>query len=322
MKSGNVFRIQKFSIHDGPGIRIAVFLKGCPLDCFWCHNPEGCLPVTEIIYHEDRCIMCGRCMKACDNGAIDIRNGKLNRYRTKCTIKSSTGKYTKDDTNEPAGANSFICSACSDVCPCNALESIGSIMTVSEVMDEIAGDLIFYEESGGGVTFTGGEPFAQFEFLQEILMYCCKEGFHTAIETSGYTSWENLRNVTGYTGLFLYDLKLMDEVKHIKYTGVSNQLILENLKRLAAVHGNIKVRIPLIPGVNDDEENVENTCLYLNSIHLGEVDILPYHNTGLYKYEQLGLRYRLVDTYSPDKEVLDTITDKFRKYGISVNIGG
>ena len=206
MEKGIIFKIQKYSIHDGPGIRTAVFLKGCPLDCWWCHNPEGKKLMPEPIYHKEKCIKCGRC---------------------------------------------------DDICPTGARETIGREMTVGQVIKEVEKDFAFYEQSGGGVTFTGGEPFIQFDFLYALISECREKGIHTAIETCGHTSWENLREASKYTDLFLYDLKLIDGEKHRRYTGVSNKLILENLREIAAIHSNICVRIPLIPGINDDEENIE-----------------------------------------------------------------
>ena len=271
MEKGIVFKIQKYSIHDGPGIRTAVFLKGCPLDCWWCHNPEGKAPDPEFVFHPDRCLKCGRC---------------------------------------------------DDVCPSNAREIIGREMTEAQVMEEVEKDCAFYEQSGGGVTFTGGEPFMQPDFLRELLSGCRREEIHTAVETSGYTSWDHLREAAGYTDMFLYDLKLMDDEDHRHYTGVSNKLILDNLRKLAAAHGSIRVRIPLIPGVNDGAGNMESTRGFLKEIDIKQIDILPYHNTGMYKYGQFGLDYRLPDTKSPDKRKLESIEEIFRKNGFIVNVGG
>lgn len=175
MKTGIVFKIQKHSIHDGPGIRTAVFLKGCPLDCWWCHNPEGRAFSPVNVYHPDKCIRCGRCVKVCMKGALYLDDS---RGLLKDCLKCSN------------------CSCCAEVCPCNALERIGTEMTVSQVMDAIERDQIFYDESGGGVTFTGGEPFMQFDFLHELLENCLKDGIHTAVETCGHTAWENLQNAS------------------------------------------------------------------------------------------------------------------------------
>jgi len=195
-------------------------------------------------------------------------------------------------------------------------------MTGEQVMKELEKDSAFYEQSGGGVTFTGGEPFMQFDFLLTLLSECRKSGIHTAIETCGYTPWENLYEASKYTRLFLYDLKLMDDEKHKHYTGVSNALILDNLKKIAENHDNICVRIPLIPGINDDEDNIRKTCEFLRETNIRLVDILPYHNTGMYKYRKLGLDYRLKDTGAPEKNSLDKVVDVFRKSNFTVSVGG
>jgi pyruvate formate lyase activating enzyme len=279
MNHGTVFKIQKYSIHDGPGIRTSVFLKGCPLACWWCHNPEGRSPEAEVFRHGEKCIRCGRC----------------------------GGKEWK---------------ASADACPSNALELVGREMTAAEVLEAVKSDLVFYEESGGGVTFTGGEPFLQAEFLQELLENCFREGIHTAVETSGYAAWKSIKDASAYTDLFLYDLKLMNKEKHMKYTGVSNTLILDNLERLAGEKCGVLVRIPLIPGINDDAENIRETGLYLGSIQISRVSILPYHNTGTYKYEQMGLPYKLAGLQGPDRKRLEEVAEEFRKYGIHAEIGG
>lgn len=271
MEKGIIFKIQKYSIHDGPGIRTAVFLKGCPLDCWWCHNPEGKKLIPEPVFHKEKCIKCGRC---------------------------------------------------DDICPTGARETIGQEMTLSDVVKEAEKDFPFYEQSGGGVTFTGGEPFMQFDFLYSLLSECRKRGIHTAVETSGYTSWENLYEASRQTDMFLYDLKLIDDMEHRQYTGVSNKLILENLKKLAAVHGNICVRIPFIPGVNDDEENIGKTCEFLKETNIKLIDILPYHNIGEYKYEKLCLDYRLPGLKSPDESRLSKAAEIFKRNNFIASVGG
>lgn len=300
METGIVFKIQKYSIHDGPGIRTAVFLKGCPLSCWWCHNPEGQEPSGVIVYHKDKCLHCGRCIEACKSGAVHFCDTSLVMENNKCSE----------------------CYSCVDVCPDNSLELIGRKMTVAGLLEIIQSDIIFYDESGGGVTFTGGEPFLQYEFLYETLKQCKAKGIHTAIETSGYTMWEKIENASKYTGLFLYDLKLMDEEKHIKYMGVSNKLILQNLERLSAIHKNIYVRIPLIPSVNDDEENIDRTITFLKSINIRDIGILPYHEIGIYKYDKLGIQYKLAGINIPEMLEIQKIAHVFKKNGFCVKIGG
>lgn len=300
MKSGAVFKFQRYTIHDGPGIRTAVFLKGCPLRCLWCHNPESQEIGVEVVFNKKKCILCGNCLKVNKDGSVVMTEEGivLDQKKGNDCIKSA------------------------NVCPAGALEAIGGEMTTDQVMDSILKDRMFFEESGGGVTFTGGEPFMQYEFLLELLMKCKEEGIHTAIETAGFAAWDYIRDAARYTDLFLYDLKLMDEKKHIKFMGESNRLILENLRKLSAIHNDIRIRIPLIPGINDDDENIEETCLFLKEININKVDVLPYHNTGKYKYEQLGREYMLDDIKNPDNEELDNIAEKFRKHGIIVCIGG
>jgi pyruvate formate lyase activating enzyme len=310
-KTGIVFKIQRYSIHDGPGIRTAVFLKGCPLECWWCHNPEGSRPAVQIIYHQDRCLLCGSCIRECRDHAITVRDNQIFRNTAICNDRLasvSEGSYTG-------------CPDCAAACPAGALESVGQVMTVSQVMKEIIKDRPFFDESGGGATFTGGEPFSQFGFLYELLVNCKNEGIHTAIETSGYTQWDKLCAASAYTDLFLYDIKIIDNEKHKKYTGVSNMLIHDNLKKLSAVHENIHVRIPLIPGINDDIENIEKTCLLLNSAKISRVSLLPYHNTGVYKYARIGLEYKLPHIKSPKRHELEAIAERFANCGIKASIG-
>jgi len=300
MKNGIVFMFQRYTIHDGPGIRTAVFLKGCPLRCLWCHNPESQEMDIEVVFNKKKCILCGNCLKVNRDGSVIITKDGivLDRSKGSDCIKSAYA------------------------CPAGALEIIGAEMTSDQVMTNILKDRIFFEESGGGVTFTGGEPFMQHEFLLELLEKCKKEGIHTAVETSGFAAWEHIRDAAQYTDLFLYDVKLMDEEKHVRYIGESNSLILENLRKLTGIHNNIRARIPLIPGINDDDDNIEKTCLFLKEINVNNVDVLPYHNTGKYKYEKLEREYELGHIKSPGKEELDEIAEKFRKNGIIVCIGG
>ena len=195
-------------------------------------------------------------------------------------------------------------------------------MTVAQVMDTLVKDIPFYDESGGGVTFTGGEPFLQYAFLRECLKACRELDIHTAVETSGYTSWERLKEASRLTDLFLYDVKLMDEEKHRAYTGVSNKPILENLERLARNHPDICVRIPIIPGINDDAGNIGQTCTFLKAINIHRVNILPYHAAGAYKYESLGLTYKLKHTGAPGEQEIQRIEEIFRTNGFSIKIGG
>ncbi|HAJ33726.1 MAG TPA: glycyl-radical enzyme activating protein [Candidatus Atribacteria bacterium] len=300
MTTGTVFNIQRYSIHDGPGIRTTVFLKGCPLNCWWCQNPESQLSEQEMIFWEDRCIGCGACSLNCPLGAIQMENKKPVTDKSKCNL----------------------CGECSLICPTQAWEMIGEKITVEEVIKEIEKDLVFYEESGGGVTFSGGEPLGQSEFLEGLLNGCREKKIHTAVDTSGYISWEILNKISPKIDLFLYDLKIMDSKKHQKYTGVSNEIILENLKKLSSVHHNIFVRFPVIPGVNDDYQNIKEMGEFLSSLKIAQVNLLPYHYIGIGKYRRLGRAYKLVTTQPPSEEKLSEVSAILKKFNLNVKLRG
>jgi pyruvate formate lyase activating enzyme len=300
MTEGTIFDIQRYSIHDGPGIRTTVFLKGCPLNCWWCHNPESQRYGPQLVFWKDRCIGCGDCERICPEHAVSAAGILHEIDRGKCSC----------------------CGSCAKACPAVALEMIGRTVTVEYVMKEIEKDLIFYDQSGGGVTFSGGEPLMQPEFLKSLLKECRARDIHTAVDTSGYASWDVLSGLYGFTGLFLYDIKHMDDNVHTKVTGVSNRIILENLERLAKMHSRIIVRVPLVPGINDDRANITKTARFISSIGLREVNVLPYHRTGMDKYARLGREYRLTDTREPSEEMTGRIAEVFGKYGLNVKIGG
>lgn len=301
MIKGRIFNIQKYSIHDGPGIRTTVFLKGCPLSCIWCHNPESQSPGQEVLFYGRRCIGCGKCMEACKQGAIYLQDGKMQYDREKCTS----------------------CGSCTEVCYPKAREVAGNLVDVNYVMNQIEKDRIFYEESGGGVTFSGGEPLMQHEFLLELLKQCKEREIHTAVDTCGYADPDVLASVSMYTDLYLYDLKLIDDEKHTKYTGASNKLILENLKTISKLGKRIFIRIPLIPGINDDNENIEATARIIkNTTGVEQVNLLPYHNIAVDKYNRLGRSNCLMKIKVPTEEEIGQIAQKFMVYGIKVKIGG
>jgi pyruvate formate lyase activating enzyme len=300
MTEGTIFDIQRYSIHDGPGIRTTVFLKGCPLNCWWCHNPESQRYGPLLVFWKDRCIGCGDCERICPEHAVSVAGILHEIDREKCRC----------------------CGSCAKACPAAALEMIGRTVTVEYVMKEIEKDLIFYDQSGGGVTFSGGEPLMQPEFLKSLLKECRARDIHTAVDTSGYASWDVLSGLYGFTGLFLYDIKHMDDNVHTKVTGVSNRIILENLERLAKVHSRIIVRVPLVPSINDDRANITKTARFISSIGLREVNVLPYHRTGMDKYARLGKEYRLTDTREPSEEMTGRVAEVFSKYGLNVKIGG
>jgi len=280
MFTGTIFDLKRYAINDGPGIRTAVFMKGCPLDCWWCHNPEGRLPRPQLMVRLNRCRQCGDCLEACPQGAIRLDN-KV---------------YT-----DPALCQG--CGMCALACVHGARELVGRTVTVPELLREIERDVVFFDQSGGGVTLTGGEPLMQEQFATELLQACRTHGIHTAVDTSGYASWKVVAEVAQYTDLFLYDLKHMDDALHKKYTGVSNRPILRNLRRLVEGGAKVIVRIPLIPEVNDNEENLRLTAQFLAGLpKLIGVEVLPYHDIAQAKYSALELEYRLPDLASPTAE--------------------
>jgi len=299
---GMIFDIKRYAIHDGPGIRTTIFFKGCPLHCPWCHNPEGIKMEKEIIFWEDRCIKCGDCEIVCPEKAITLSNKGFPEINIeKCTL----------------------CGECLKVCHPQAIEVVGKEMSVEEVMTEIEKDLIFYDQSGGGVTFSGGEPLMQPEFLKELLKRCKERYIHTAVDTTGYVNRKKLIEVAEYVDLFLYDLKLMDSKMHKYYTGVSNEPILENLKELSRMEKNINIRIPVIPGVNDSSKNINKTGEFLASLPFPPmVSLLPYHNSWLNKFKKLNMKWKPYIAKKPDNEKMEEIKHKLEKFGINVKIGG
>jgi len=293
--TGLIFDLRRFSIHDGPGIRTTVFLKGCPLDCWWCHNPESRSPERELFFRAQRCIRCGACADACPEGALAREDPGLCRA----------------------------CGTCAEACYAGAREMVGKEMTVTEIMEEVLKDRPFYEESGGGVTASGGEPLMQAEFLLELFQACKREGLHTALDTNGYAPWEKIESLLTCVDLFLYDLKLMDEERHRQFTGASNRLILENLKRLSGRGASLHLRIPVIPEVNDDEENLCSTAALARTLPgVKRVNLLPYHQTALAKYENLGQSYRLPETRNPSEERMLELARTFSDSGLPVHVGG
>lgn len=300
MTKGTIFNIQKYSVHDGPGIRTTVFFKGCPLNCWWCHNPESQSLLQEIMYMERRCTICSSCVDICQNGALNFKNGKIEYIRERC----------------------ILCGDCVSKCLPKARELAGKTVTAEYLMKEIHKDQIFYDESCGGVTFSGGEPLMQMDFLYELLKMCKEEGLHTTLDTSGFSTWESLEKIKDLVDLFLYDIKLMDSEKHKKYTGVSNDLILKNIISLSENHCRIFARMPIIPGINDDDENICSSGEFLSHLNIEQVNILPYHNIGIDKYIRLYRNYSLIDIKVPSDESILKISHSLEEYGLNIKIGG
>jgi pyruvate formate lyase activating enzyme len=299
MNQGIIFDIRRYSIHDGPGIRTTVFFKGCPLHCDWCHNPESRAFGPELIYRVSRCILCESCLEACPNGAITRQGDLILTDREKCQTSGE----------------------CVLACDAEARQLVGRTMSVSQVMDEIEADRAFYDQSGGGVTFSGGEPLAQQAFLFNLLAACKERDLHTALDTSGYASWRLMDKIRPLVDLFLYDLKLMDDVRHQRYTGVSNKKILANLSRLSALGHAVIVRIPVVPGINDDEANLRQTGAFLSSLPIRPaVQLLAYHQSGLAKYVGLDLEYRIPDIRPPEPPRMKMLAGILQDSGLQVAV--
>ena len=298
---GLVFDLQRYSIHDGPGIRTLIFLKGCCLRCFWCCNPESIDSKQEVLFSSERCIKCGSCTKVCPQRAIKKIDDEIRFERDLC----------------------ISCGKCCQVCSAEARKLVGEWVDVENIMTEIKKDELFYRNSGGGVTISGGEPAFQGKFTTELLRRCKNQAIHTAVETSGYVKWEVLRKILSYTDLVLLDIKHMDPVKHEELTGVTNELILENVKRIGAMKIPLIIRFPLVPGYNDSPQNLRSTAELVAKLEgVRELHILPYHSFGVHKYVGLGKQYSLGGIAAPSEEEIDKVRKLFEEYELKVQIGG
>jgi len=299
--TGTIFDIKRYAIHDGPGIRTTVFFKGCPLRCRWCHNPESWRSEPELSIRAGRCTLCGRCVEVCRQGAASLAGGSSSTDPAKCTV----------------------CGLCVEACPAAAREIIGRQVSVEELMAMLCRDIVFYDESGGGVTISGGEPLAQGEFLGKLLRHCKAEGIHTALDTSCHAPWPKLEAVEPLVDLFLCDLKMMDPARHEQTTGVSNRLILANLVRLSERGRPMVIRVPLVAGVNDDEANIAASGRFAASLaSVAQIDLLPYNKAVRGKSTRLAEGYDLPLFERPGRQRVEEIAERLRGFDLEVKIGG
>ena len=296
--SGHVFNIQRYCIHDGPGIRTTVFLKGCSMKCFWCHNPESFISLPQLLVYPDKCIGCGKCFKLCPAGAHRVTSDKGRDFaRDLCTV----------------------CGVCADACYAEALVLRGFSASVDHVITEVLKDRSFYDTSGGGVTFSGGEPLLQRVFIEELLKISKAHNLHTVVETAGNVPADTVTAVMQYVDLWLYDIKILDEEKHIRATGKSNRQILENLTMLVNSGEDIIVRIPVITGFNDDAVELEKIAVFISGLkNVKSIELLPFNNLSQSKYESLGMVYGAAGIPARTKESVDEYNGIFLQHGLFV----
>lgn len=296
---GVLFNIQRYSLHDGPGIRTIPFFKGCPLSCKWCSNPESQRPQPELIFKKSDCIRCGKCIEVCKQQALSISNAFF-IDRERC----------------------IQCGECTQVCPTQALEMKGKRMTVADVMRELQKEENLYRRSGGGITLSGGEPLAQPAFARELLKACKEKGWHTAMETTGFTTPEVIADVFPYVDLALTDIKAINPAIHLANTGIDNSQILENLLRISFLTKTI-VRIPVIPGVNDNPDEIHNIAEFVRLMsNVDTLHLLPYHSFGENKYGLLGRIYPMGEAESIAESKMELLKKEVESSGFHCHIGG
>ena len=298
--TGLIFDIKKFAVHDGPGIRTTVFMKGCPLRCWWCHNPESISPKPQVVFFENKCIGCKRCFEACPTGALRLEADRRVYDREACVL----------------------CGKCTQACYAEAQVMEGRRVTVEEALAEVEKDRPFYDNSGGGMTVSGGEPMLQKDFTLELFRQAKAAGLHTAIDTSGHAQWDDLRQVLEYVDLVLFDMKDMDPEKHKQFTGVDNKLILENATRIRDLGKRMMLRIPIIPSCNARLDNMQAAAAFFRDFpNLEYVELLPYHRLGQGKWERLDLTYRLKHIQTPGEDALAELQKPFEQAGMQVRRG-
>ncbi len=298
-----IFGIQSRSIHDGPGVRTTVYLKGCPMSCPWCHSPEGISPHPELAYQDRRCVLCGDCESVCPTGALSMS-------KTKGLVLIENDLCSR-------------CRRCQDVCLSRALEVVGRETTVEQVMAAIERDSISHGQSSGGVTFSGGEPLQQPDFLAALLQGCRSRGIHTALDTSGYASPEVIEGIAPLADLFLFDVKVVDDRRHQELTRVSNGQILANLRWIVSQGRPVILRVPVIPGISDDEENLRAIAELARSLHPHQrVDLLPYRAIAAEKHRRLRREYLLSNVQPPSRGRLSQIAAYLEEFGLAVKIAG
>jgi len=296
---GIVFNIQRFSVHDGPGIRTTVFLKGCTLHCFWCHNPESIRLKPDLQFYPERCVGCGHCVAACPNGVHVLENGQHTMLRERCAV----------------------CGKCVEECYSQALTMAGKPMSVEAVVEEVLRDREFYRVTGGGVTLSGGEPALQARFSHAILAACHAEGIHTVVETAANVPWEDLALVLSETDQVLLDVKLMDSERHREAVGSRNERILANARKMDALGIPLVVRVPVVPGVNDNEEDIRAIAAFARTLaNARELVLIPFHRLGEGKYHSLGLDYRAHGLATPARERLEALASRARESGLEARV--
>jgi pyruvate formate lyase activating enzyme len=296
---GFIFNIERFAVHDGPGIRTIVFLKGCPLRCRWCQNPEGQRLRPELAVFPDQCLGCERCLGVCPSEAISVGEGGITTDWKRCTG----------------------CLRCCEVCPSGARRSMGRLMSPNEVLTEVLKDRPFYRRSGGGVTLSGGDPVMQIDFSARLLELFHGEGIHTAIETCGFAEWKDLERLLSHTDMVLYDLKHMDSTRHQYGTGAGNGRILANAQRISRLGLDLVIRVPIIPGYNDTEECVLSTARFVREkTNARKIELLAYHTLGVTKYERMGKRYRLPDASPVEEREILPLKRLIEKQGLECTV--